>query len=228
MNNASPFAISIIRASENDKSTTGELFVNGEFLCHTLELPYKNNQSYISSIPSGTYSALVRYDKKDNWRLQLENVPDRTGIQIHLGNYPSDIIGCVLVGHKIINKDNTIQESSAAYAALRTKFYGTTDPNSSPDLQVTVTISYNIGRTEFKDQGEDHKFLYAKQSYWEEIYPNQSANPWAEGHRDLKYIYLKSTGAPVELRIPLHGGKPESRWGGGDWKYKDYPYVRSN
>ena len=38
----------IIRDEFTDKSTMGELFLNGEWLCDTLELPYLDNQRSIS------------------------------------------------------------------------------------------------------------------------------------------------------------------------------------
>ena len=78
--------------------TLGYLSVDGEVICYTLELPWRDNQSNISSIPAGRYDAIVRTDGNKGWRLELLYVPSRYNIQIHIGNYTSDITGCTLVG----------------------------------------------------------------------------------------------------------------------------------
>ncbi|GAL18546.1 hypothetical protein JCM19235_1969 [Vibrio maritimus] len=77
------------------------------FRCFTLELPWRNNQQNISCIPAGTYWAFKRISPSNGAVLQLEGVPNRTFIQIHKGNYTSQIAGCILVGDSLrdINGD---------------------------------------------------------------------------------------------------------------------------
>ena len=53
----------IIRDTFTDESTIGELFVNGERFCDTLELPYRDNQRSISCIPAGEYKVRLRYTR---------------------------------------------------------------------------------------------------------------------------------------------------------------------
>lgn len=73
----------------------------GEFRCFTLELPWRGNSRSISCIPSGTYRA-GRYDSpKHGDVLLLEDVPNRTYIEIHAGNFTRQIEGCILVGDGI-------------------------------------------------------------------------------------------------------------------------------
>jgi Family of unknown function (DUF5675) len=147
---AAEFAITVFRTSENSNSVTGELYVNQQFISHTLELPWHGNKSYISSIPPGTYNGWLRYDKPlDRWRIQLDNVPMRPGIQIHIGNRPFQIQGCLVVGDKVFNTQNRLEDSAKAYARLKNKFYGTDNPISTPDKSITVTVTYNPARTEF-------------------------------------------------------------------------------
>src|SRR5688572_29357024 len=67
---------------------SGYLAVNGQTIVYSLERPWVDNLNNISSIPSGKYSAHLRYDKNDHWRIELNNVPGRSGIQIHIGNQP--------------------------------------------------------------------------------------------------------------------------------------------
>ena len=50
----------IIRDTFTDVSTLGQLFLNGERFCDTLELPWKNNQRRISCIPEGEYKVRIK------------------------------------------------------------------------------------------------------------------------------------------------------------------------
>jgi hypothetical protein len=80
-----------------------DIFVNHEeqYITDTLELPWVNNFTDFSSIPSGFYEAYVRTDSptgKERWRIQLKGTGTRTLIQIHSGNFRDQIDGCILVG----------------------------------------------------------------------------------------------------------------------------------
>lgn len=87
--------------------TIGILNHKDGFRCHTLELPYLDNQSSISCIPQGTYECFKRVSGKNGNVFELRNVVGRSYIQCHSGNYTSQIEGCILVGdsHSDINKD---------------------------------------------------------------------------------------------------------------------------
>ena len=124
---AKPIKITIFRQSATEKCTSGYIAVAGNIVAYTVELPFINNISCISSIPSGTYAAKLRYDKSDKWRIQLQDVPERSGIQIHVGNWPQQIQGCVLVGAKLATDVCSIQPgtSKPAYDDLRRAFYKT-------------------------------------------------------------------------------------------------------
>ena len=92
----------IIRDTFTDKSTIGELFLNGERFCDTLELPYKDNQRSISCIPAGQYKVRLRYPRESGTRnylhLLVQDVKDRSYILFHRGNTAKDTRGCILVG----------------------------------------------------------------------------------------------------------------------------------
>ena len=92
----------LIRDIFTEKSTLGELFLNGERMCDTLELPYKDNQRSVSCIPSGRYKVRLRYPRESATRnylhLLVQDVKDRSYILIHRGNKPSHTQGCILVG----------------------------------------------------------------------------------------------------------------------------------
>ena len=84
----------------NDDCTIGRLSVGG-FHCFTLELPWQGNKTDISCIPRGTYEA-VKYDSpKHGDVILLLGVDGREMIEIHAGNYTSQIQGCILVGDSI-------------------------------------------------------------------------------------------------------------------------------
>jgi hypothetical protein len=110
----------IIRDTFTDVSTIGELFLNGERMCDTLELPYKDNQRSISCIPAGEYKVRLRYPResatRDYLHLLVEDVKDRSYILFHRGNYASDSRGCILVG--MTSKQDFVGNSTLALDLL--------------------------------------------------------------------------------------------------------------
>lgn len=96
--------------------TFGNLSTDG-FTCHTLELGWHNNQHLISCIPPGTYLCQWKPFHTTH-HYELQNVPGRTGIFIHEGNYAgkkTDTDGCILLGSNFvdINHDNVIDISGS-------------------------------------------------------------------------------------------------------------------
>ena len=72
-----------------------------------LELADRSNKKRVSCIPLGVYRCVLRYSNKYGWHYHVKEVPGRTLILIHFGNYYTDTLGCILVGnaHKDINGD---------------------------------------------------------------------------------------------------------------------------
>lgn len=99
------------RAIQNEKETLGELVINNAgrtiFACKTLELPWKGNEKDVSCIPTGTYEVKKRSNETHGNHFELLNVPGRSYILIHSGNYFSETRGCILPGkdHVDINGD---------------------------------------------------------------------------------------------------------------------------
>jgi len=76
--------------------TNGSIFLNGNILCNSIELPWHNNLSRISCVPEGTYELVKRYSPKHKWHLQLNNVPNRQLILIHAANDAiKELKGCI-------------------------------------------------------------------------------------------------------------------------------------
>ena len=92
----------LIRNTFSKKSTIGELFLNGERICDTLENSWQDNQRNISCIPEGVYPVRLRLPResatRDYIHLLVKDVKDRDYILIHIGNTAKDTSGCILVG----------------------------------------------------------------------------------------------------------------------------------
>lgn len=109
--------IDIKRITESDKQTEGVLTVyqgcpgsNEEevvFQCYTLELPWLDNKARVSCIPKNTYNVEKRSSTKYKHHFHVLNVPNRSWILVHNGNYNWHTKGCILVGKTLtdINGD---------------------------------------------------------------------------------------------------------------------------
>jgi len=83
------------------------LFYEG-FNCQTLELPWRDNRRSISCIPAGEYLVKIRMSPKYGEIYHVKDVPGRTFILIHSGNWAGDttkgykthVNGCILLGQK--------------------------------------------------------------------------------------------------------------------------------
>lgn len=102
----------------NDELTLGILNVDGEVF-HTLENPWKDNQREISCIPEGDYLVKPYSSQKYPDVYELQEVPDRSKILIHVGNYEKDTKGCILLGMGVDLTNNMITHSSRALNRFR-------------------------------------------------------------------------------------------------------------
>lgn len=79
--------------------TDGEITDDqGKFICYSLELPNLNNQPEVSCIPEGEYAFQKFFSSHLGWVYRLQNVPNRSLIDIHSGNDVLDLRGCITVG----------------------------------------------------------------------------------------------------------------------------------
>ena len=86
--------VTLIRQSKKGKAVYGTLtFPIGE---RSFSYPSLENADFL--IPSGTYPLERTWSPKFKKRLaEIQNVPERTGIRIHMGTKPEHSTGCVLV-----------------------------------------------------------------------------------------------------------------------------------
>ena len=106
------------RRFKGDEYTIGDLSIDGEFFCNTLEdkvrveLPAScpNTPRWLNcecsekvyantAIPAGTYTVTMEYSPRFKRELPLiHDVPHFLGILMHSGNDHSDSAGCPLLG----------------------------------------------------------------------------------------------------------------------------------
>ena len=101
--------IYLTRHHITDQGTEGILSVPSLFFsCLTFELPWRNNLPNISCIPEGSYRLTWRSSRKKP-AYHIRNVPNRSYILIHSGNFAGDaakgfkthVQGCVLLGQRM-------------------------------------------------------------------------------------------------------------------------------
>ena len=74
----------------------------GDFKCFTLELPWKNNEVNVSCIPEALAYQGEKYTSPANGNvIAINNVLNRTYIQIHSANFLRQLKGCIAVGDSI-------------------------------------------------------------------------------------------------------------------------------
>ena len=130
--------------------TIGKLSINGEFFCNTLEdtdrglaqtmsLPVlrAKKRRGITAIPTGRYRVTLdvrspkyslkrAYDFCQGYVPRLINVPAYEGVLIHIGNYPKDTEGCILVGKN--TKVGAVMESTDIFKQLYCILKGANEP----------------------------------------------------------------------------------------------------
>lgn len=78
------------------EGTNGKLVHEGKIICHTIELPWKDNLSQVSCIPEGEYFIEKRYSSRFGWHLEVLNVPKRSLILFHPANNAlNELRGCI-------------------------------------------------------------------------------------------------------------------------------------
>ena len=96
----------ITREKLQEAQTLGTLVLKDDegnklFSCKTLELPWLDNKRNESCIPLGNYKVSPRQSAKYNKHFHIQDVPGRSFILIHIGNYKDQTRGCVLIGDKL-------------------------------------------------------------------------------------------------------------------------------
>jgi hypothetical protein len=114
------------------KSTIGELYLDDEFFCYTLEDVVRTEKvAGQTAIPTGTYKVVIDDSVRFKRRLpHILDVPNFVGVRIHPGNSDVDTEGCILVGKSY--KDNWITESRVTFDKLFEKM------DDALSLEITI------------------------------------------------------------------------------------------
>jgi hypothetical protein len=130
------------------RSTTGKLSIDSQLQCVTLEPPLTadpNGNGYVC-IPAGTFPLTIQWSPKFQRQVpHVNDVPGRSAIEIHIGNFPDDTDGCTLVGMDYGDpiKPDYIRLSAVAFAALMTKLYAGSVLNNPDSPEVDQV--WNVG-----------------------------------------------------------------------------------
>jgi hypothetical protein len=86
---------------------------------YTIEKPWLDNTPFKSCIPEGDYVCKKYTSKRfpDVW--EVKDVPNRTHILLHKGNYEKDVVGCIAVGLSISKNSYMVSNSAIAFDSLR-------------------------------------------------------------------------------------------------------------
>jgi len=110
--------LNVKRLEFSEESTVGELSINGQFECYTLEdkvRPVKIKGK--TAIPAGRYEVIINFSQRFQRQLPLLlKVPDFEGVRIHPGNTAANTEGCILVGET--KNENFIGNSRLAFDRL--------------------------------------------------------------------------------------------------------------
>jgi hypothetical protein len=123
--------LTLIRKEFTEVSTIGDMLIDNEYFCHTLEdrdmqrlddgsiIPWSGELKIpgATAIPYGSYNVITNYSNRFKRVMPLLlNVPGFEGVRIHSGNTDKDVAGCIAVGFK---KDvDFVGQSKLAFEAF--------------------------------------------------------------------------------------------------------------
>jgi hypothetical protein len=145
------------RIAMRDDYTIGHLYVDGKYICDTLEDKvrdinhsgkFDNGEVKVAgqtAIPYGTYKVAMGVVSPKNAHKamyafcggklpRLIDVPDFAGVLIHIGNFPKDTEGCILVGQNKVKGQliNSTATFGKLYALMADAYHRRED--------ITITI----------------------------------------------------------------------------------------
>lgn len=134
--------LELFRIKFSDRTTQGELWVDGKTECWTLEDkrrdPWEPKIPGETAIPEGEYKVVLDHSYRFNRTMpHILDVPEFEGIRIHPGNTEYDTNGCILVG--LSRSPDRVWDSKLAFNRLMAKLEDAT----SKGEEVTLRIVYN-------------------------------------------------------------------------------------
>jgi hypothetical protein len=131
-------------------STQGELVLDGNHFCFTLEPPVKTDGSKPRAIPTGNYPLTIRWSEEFQKHVpHVEDVPGFVAIEQHIGNFPKNTKACTLVGQTRGPQADFIGGSLKAWTALMA-IYMDIATLTNPDDPEKSHI-WNVGFVTYED-----------------------------------------------------------------------------
>ena len=116
--------LELIRLEEAYAGTFGVLRIQKQIALFTLEPEDRENEIGKSSIPAQQYWCNRIESEKFGETFIVNNVPGRTGILFHAGNWEEHTEGCILLGTSIIEDKRGVSNSKNAMIKFLTYLKG--------------------------------------------------------------------------------------------------------
>jgi len=134
----------------HEEGTNGVLLYKGNFLCYTIELPWKQNRKMISCVPEGRYEIVSRYSQRFGIHFLVRGVPGRKYILIHPANNAlKELKGCIAPVKREVGPGKGIGSRDAM---KRIRFI--VDPEIDKSVPVFLTIK-SISNEKDISQGDE-------------------------------------------------------------------------
>ena len=137
--------LALTRTNKNNVCTLGDLLIDSEFFCHTLEDVVREvaGESVsawkvpgATAIPTGRFRVVIDFSNRFQRLMpHILDVPGFAGIRIHKGNTAADTEGCILLG-QVESGSTAIAQSTAAFDAFFPKLEAALD--AGQDVWITV------------------------------------------------------------------------------------------
>jgi hypothetical protein len=137
--------IEVKRVAHTNRSTIGEMWIDGVFEAYTLEDcvredPLKSISEWKipgqTAIPAGTYDVVIDFSNRFQRLMpHILDVPGFSGVRIHAGNTDKDTEGCILIGQE--KGTDFIGHSKAAFDTFFQQLHDAIE--ASQPVTVTVT-----------------------------------------------------------------------------------------
>ena len=119
--------LKLVRKEFLGNATIGDLWVDGRWVCYTLEDVDRYLEddgvkvSGETAIPRGFYGVIIDYSNRFKRELpHVLDVKDFEGVRIHTGNSDVDTEGCILLGNSHTPGKDWIGDSRAAFNTVYT------------------------------------------------------------------------------------------------------------
>jgi hypothetical protein len=125
-----------LKRSYSSPGTNGEIFVENNLICYSIELPWNMNQVRNSCIPEGVYPLEKRYSEKYKHHIHILNVPNRSLILFHPANdAQTQLLGCIAPVTQLISPGKG-SSSKIAFEKLNSIVYGALDASKKVNLHI--------------------------------------------------------------------------------------------